>query len=31
MLGLDRMGVEMEDLYRSVNDNCTTAVKAGKL
>ena len=31
MLGLDRVGVEFKDLFRSINDNCTTAVKAGQL
>ncbi len=31
MLGLDRMGVEFEDLFRAANDNCNIAVKAGRL
>eukprot|EP00957_Ditylum_brightwellii_P197776 15066829-Ditylum_brightwellii.AAC.2 len=31
MMGLERIGVEMEDLYSAANDNCTTAVKAGRL
>ncbi len=31
MLGLDRVGVRFSDLNRSINDNCTTAVKAGRL
>lgn len=29
MHGLERYGIDMDDLYRSVNDNCTTAVAAG--
>lgn len=29
--GLDRVGIEFEDLFRSVNDNCTTAIKTGRL
>lgn len=31
MLGLERVGIEMEDIFRAVNDNCSTAVKAGRL
>lgn len=29
--GLERVGIEVEDLSKSVNDGCTTAVKAGRL
>eukprot|EP00957_Ditylum_brightwellii_P163488 12447225-Ditylum_brightwellii.AAC.1 len=31
MMGLECVGVEMEDLYSTANDNCTTAVKTGWL
>ena len=29
--GLSRVGVEAEDLYMSINDNCSTARKTGLL
>jgi hypothetical protein len=31
MHGLQRYGIEMEDIYRSANDNCRTARKTGRL
>ena len=31
MLGLDQVGLEMQDMFRAVNDNCATAIKAGNL
>ena len=31
MHGLERVKIKMHDIYRSVNDNCNTAVSAGKL
>eukprot|EP00956_Cyclotella_meneghiniana_P032817 scaffold91636_cov36-Cyclotella_meneghiniana.AAC.3 len=31
MRGLERVGIEMLDLFKSANDGCTTAVKAGRL
>ena len=31
MLGLERAGIKFEDLYAACNDNCTTAVKTGRL
>ena len=31
MLGLEKFGIEMLDLFRSVNDNCTVAKCAGRL
>ena len=31
MLGLERIGIEMDDMYCAVNNNCTTAARAGKL
>ena len=31
MLGLEKFGIEMLDLFRSVNDNCTVAKYAGRL
>eukprot|EP00957_Ditylum_brightwellii_P167995 12788267-Ditylum_brightwellii.AAC.1 len=31
MMGLECVGVEMEDLYSTANDSCTTTVKAGWL
>ena len=30
MLGLDRMGIAWEDIYRTVNDNCLTVRKTSK-
>ena len=31
MFGLERVGVEIEDLFKSMNDNTAAAVKAGRL
>ena len=31
MCGLERVGAEFEDLFRSVNDNCGTAKRTGML
>ena len=31
ILGLDRVGVNREDLYHAANDDCVIAVKAGRL
>lgn len=31
MKGLERYEIEIDDLFRSLNDNCTTAKKAGRL
>ena len=31
MLGLEKFGIEIEDAFRSINDNCTTAKRAGRL
>ena len=31
MCGLDGVGIEDEDSFRSIGDNCSTVVKAGKL
>ena len=31
LLSLKRAGVEPEDIFRSVNDNCTTAICTGRL
>lgn len=31
LLGLERVGVTYKDIHRSVNDNCSTAVKTGRM
>ena len=31
MMGLARASIEFDDLFRSVNDNCSTAKKTGRL
>ena len=31
LLSLKRAGVELEDIFRSVSDNCTTAIRTGNL
>ena len=31
MKGLERFAIKFGDLFRSMNDNCTTAIKIGRL
>ena len=31
MMCLERVGIHFDDMFHSINDNCTTVVKAGRI